>query len=335
MKARAIGVGRSIAPVLIALAACRGRADHKAPLVDAGPIDAAPIDAGPIDAGLIDAGSIDAGAIDVAEDETLATLARAPIVTLTPRRDPSGRGNAFDAILSGARVCSIHVALTAEPLFYKRPLAFARLAQAINAGRSASSRVVPKAVVRRVPAADLAALAPSLRDRMSIENDGAVAVLVAAPSTDGAWAQLAGKIIDPKDSREVTTWARWAASEAPLPGEDEGLALAYAEAVVIDYLAANVSRRSFVLAGGALVLDDNDSAFPPHPEPSSLASMLRRVKEVKRFPRGLATALAKLDRAAMAKVINGDRFEGWLLTPRMLIELDERRLAVLTLLMSR
>ncbi len=323
---------RAIAPVLIALAACRGRADHSAPLADAGPIDASVIDAA------IDARPIDAGVIEVAEDETLATLARASIATLTPRRDPSGRGDAFDATLSGARACSIHVALTADPLFYKRPLAFARLAQAINAGRSVSSSVVPKAVVRRVPAADLAALAPSLRDRMSIENDGAVAVLVAARSTDaagGAWTPLAGKIIDPKDSREVTTWARWAASAAPLPDEDEGLALAYAEAVVLDYLAANVSRRSFVLAGGALVLDDNDSAFPPHPEPSSLASMLRRVKEVKRFPRGLATALAKLDRAAMAKVINGDRFEGWLLTPRALIELDERRLAVLTLLLAR
>jgi hypothetical protein len=53
---------------------------------------------------------------------------------------------------------------------------------------------------------------------------------------------------------------------------------------------------------------------------------------VARFPRGLSEALTRFDRASAARAIAPAGIDSWLLPPRSLIELDERRASLLSLI---
>jgi hypothetical protein len=268
-------------------------------------------------------------------------LLRASVTTLVPLQGPGVRPGAFEVSLDGPegrRIARAEPAFSAAPTAYRAPLAFYRLARALG------MRVVPVAVVHAISVTDLGAALdgqqgglPILRE-LRVQNDGTVDVFLATRSSAAAgspWEAPRGTPVEVHQGREVTTWHRWASAPSPAPGEDGALLRDYVEMRILDYLAANVARRTATRSGSALVLADNGTAFPPRPDGPTLDHMLRGLRAVARFPRGLRTALAGLDRARAAAAFAGGGFETWLLSPRSLVELDERRAALLTLVEAR
>src|SRR5262249_34378561 len=171
-----------------------------------------------------------------------------------------------------------------------------------------------------------------------VQNDGTVDVLLATRSSASAgspWEGARGSPIDVVEGREAARWERWAEAAAPVPGEDGALLRDYVGMLVLDYLAANVGRRTVMRAGSALVLVDNGSAFPPRTDQATLDRMLRRLRTMARVPRRLREALVRFDRERAAATFNEGGFERWLLAPRTVVEIDERRAALLTLVEAR
>jgi hypothetical protein len=204
-------------------------------------------------------------------------------------------------------------------------------------------RVVPVTVVRAVSVSELGgALEGSggltaLR-ALRVQNDGTVDVLLAtrgSASAGSPWDAPGGALVAVDGGVEVGTWDTWASAPAQAPGEDGALLRDYVEMRVLDYLAANVGRRTARRAGHALVLADDGAVFSPHPDGPALDVLLRRLRGVARFPRGLRDALARFDRAHATAAFAEGGFETWLLPPRVLVELDERRAALLTLIEAR
>lgn len=258
------------------------------------------------------------------EDPEEASLRR-PIARLVARRGPAARPGIFDARLTGDdRPAVAEPALLSAPTAYRAPLAYYLLAKALG------MRVVPATVVRAVPLADLGAAegdAQALLGDLRVQNDGSVDVLLRR--------RVEGKAFDPRDDHETATWDRWAASASPAAGEDGALLRDYVEVRVLDYLAADQARPEVLRTGSGLALADNASAFPPRVDPPTLDRMLRRLRSFARFPRGLRDALARFDRERAQATFTAGRFEGWLLSPRAVVELDERRAALLTLIEAR
>jgi hypothetical protein len=264
-------------------------------------------------------------------------LQHAVLAQLKPQRGPGVRSGVYTAALGGTRTATAEPATTAAPIAWKAPLAFYRLARALG------MHVVPIAVVRAVALDDLAVALSAEPDAraflgdLRVQNDGMVDVLLAtpaSPSVGSPWGAR-GRPFDASADRDVAALDVWAASPAPVPGEDGALLRDYVEMLVLDYLAANVARRTAMRAGSALVLADNGSAFPPHADRPTLDRLLRRLRAVARFPRGLRDALSLFDRSKAAAVVTAGGFEAWLLAPRTVVELDERRAALLTLVEAR
>jgi hypothetical protein len=265
-------------------------------------------------------------------------LLEAPLASLSPARGPLRRGGLDVLLGEERRAATLDPAPLADPVGYRRPLAYARLARAIGA------RVVPATVLRRVSAGELAHLAEGSAELLAtvraarVLNDGTVDALLAAraPAHAGSpWEAPEGMVVHPESGAGPAAWERWARSASPLPGEDAGLLRDYVEMLVLDYLAANVSRQRVQVVGKALVLADNASAFPARIDAPTLDKMLRRLRAVERFPRGLLASLAALDRARADAVFAEGSFSERLLSPRVLIELDERRAALFTLIDAR
>jgi hypothetical protein len=273
-------------------------------------------------------------------DPDEAFLATAPIVGLSPlpaagaAPGPPPRPGTFEAVLDGGagpRRARIAIALAADPLALRAPLAVARLAIALG------MRVVPAAAVRRVGLAELSPLLdahPETRPVLAqarVQNDGTVDALLALRPGEPVTP------IDPSAGREVAACARWARSPAPAPGEDRELLRDYVEMIALDYLAADVARqRAYVTgSGSSIVLPENDGAFPPRVDGPSLDRLLRRLAAVERFPRGLQGRLQGFDRARAAAVLAGGDFEDRLLSPRALLALDERRASLITLIEAK
>ncbi|MFO0756396.1 MAG: hypothetical protein U0359_07890 [Byssovorax sp.] len=283
-------------------------------------------------------------------DPTAAWLSSACVVALAPRRIEAGRMEGpglFRATLEGPggqggppvrRAALLSIDLDAAPAAHRRPLAFARMAEALGVD------IVPRMVERHLGAGDLAALLgglplvkPKVLPHLSIQNDGTLTALLAAPFPGAAgdpWAEPALTALHPKSAALVARWESWAASPAPAQGERPRLARAVVEMLVLDYLAANGTRRALLFSPelDAVVLEDNRDAFPPNVERPLLDPLLRKLRAVARFPCGLREALARFDRARAEAVLNPGSFEGWLLSPRSLIELDERRAGLLSLI---
>ncbi len=323
---RAVTGGRALAVLVLVLAGC-GRAQG----TTGGP-------------GLTEIATPTASAVSSAKvvaalepvDPDEAYLLGAPIVQLKAQRGPGVRSGVYTASLgesSASRTATAEPATAAAPIAWKAPLAFYRLARALG------MHVVPVAVVRPFAIDDLArALGADpgagaiLRD-LRVQNDGTVDVLLASPAGTSAgspWGPR-GAPFDASADREVASLDRWAAAPSPVSGEDGALLRDYVEMLVLDYLSANVARRTAMRSGSALVLADNGSAFPPHADRPTLDRLLRRLRAVARFPRSLRDALSRFDRDRAAAVFTGGAFETWLLAPRTVVELDERRAALLTL----
>jgi hypothetical protein len=245
-------------------------------------------------------------------------------------RDPPGPRPAFVAL-----------ALDAAPYAYRRPLAFERLAHALG------MRVVPAAALRRIGAGELGALVANQPDmrayfqaHAALQNDGTVDALVSAPwrgEGQEAWQPPQSREISVVDSHEMRRWERWAASPEPMPGESTALLRDYVEMLVLDYLSGNVLRRSVTVddEGGALVLADNDTAFPLKVDPRAESRVLGHLRKAVRFPRSLRDALLRLDKNRTRALFLPRGFDTWLVPPRTLIDLDERRAGLLTLIEAR
>jgi hypothetical protein len=328
-----------VAAALLTLAACGEHGRAPAPVTTSPPVTSAPIAAPSAPAASASAPAASASAPPGDPEEQI--LREAPIVALfyPERRSLLPRGT-YQAVLGSpserARPVLLSMALSADPIAYRRPLAFYRLARGLGA------RVVPTTVLRHVPVGDLAGVMEDSAEQKAILrdarvlNDGTVDVLLMSPASPAT----SGTPFDPEQAREARTWERWATSPAAVPGEDSGLLRDYVEMLVLDYLSANDARRQAHLHAGAgeraaIVLADNASAFPPHPEPHVLDRMLRRLRGVARFPRGMRDALLRFDRERAAAAFADGGFETWLLAPRVRVELDERRAALLTLLEAR
>lgn len=284
-----------------------------------------------------------------------ATIASAPAAP----RDPAARALEEGSIVSlrkaagfgpGAGIfaatlaepagsATLMLSLDSAPTAYRRPLAYARLAAALG------MHVVPVAVERHLGVGEIAALlepqkkiAARLRGRLRVLNDGTVTALLVAPARVASWDPASAARVEARESHEVRTWERWAASPDLAVDERPRLTRDFVEMLVLDYLTANAMRTTLLLdrAGDALVLDDNREAFPQLTEQLAVDRLLQRLRPVARFPRGLRDALAAFDRERARDVLApAGSFEEWLVSPRTLIELDERRAGLLSLILAR
>jgi hypothetical protein len=281
------------------------------------------------------------------EDEAARTLGAAKVVALAKPRIAAGRlagPNVLDATVEEAtgsasrHPITLSLSLLGAPSAHRRPLAYARLAQALGA------HIVPATVERHLGAGALVALLEEkpllharLRKLLAVENDGTVTALLAAPSPSAQgdpWAVPVVNALHPSSAVLIKRWEGWAASPAPVPGETAQLTRDLVEMLALDYLAAYGTRTAVlhVPARGALIAEDNRDAFPDHVQRSLVDPLLRRLRAVARFPRGLRDALARLDRPRAEALLHPGRFEDWLVSPRSLIELDERRAGLLSLI---
>ena len=274
-------------------------------------------------------------------DPAVRALEEGSIVALAPASGLGPGAAVFTATLADpAGKATLSLSLASAPTAYRRPLAYARLAEALG------MHVAPIAVERHLGAGEIAALleaqrresAALLGGRLRVLNDGTVTALLVAPGAGSAWDLAAASRVDARGSHEVRTWERWAASPEPAGDERPRLTRDFVEMLVLDYLSANALRRTVLLdrGQGALLLDDNREAFPQSAEQLAVDRLLRRLRPVARFPRGLAAALAAFDRErARAALAPAGSFDEWLVSPRTLIELDERRAGLLSLILAR
>jgi hypothetical protein len=230
-----------------------------------------------------------------------------------------------------AREVDVHPATRSDPVAYRTPVAFYELAAALG------SRLVPRAETRAVPLATLlswlsterAGLAV-VRDQLRILNDGTVTTLLIDSVPEG-------RVIDWNSSNEVLAFRSWVEGRASVPERGRPLASAYLEAIVLDYLAGNVERRTAMMGPGdpPLYLLENATAFPDHPDHGNLDIRLDQLKKVTRFPRGFFARLYAFDKAAAESALHRGSFATWLVSARPIVLMMERRRAVLSLLEAR
>jgi len=276
-------------------------------------------------------------ALPPARSRAERALEDSAILTLEPIAGFGPNAEVFAATLAApAESATLTLSLASAPTAYRRPLAYARLAAALG------MHVVPAAVERQLGAGEITALlaphpeiAAPLVGRLRVLNDGTVTALLSA-SAPGVHGEIAAAVrVESRDSFEARTWARWAASLEPASDERPRTTRDFVETLALDYLAANVTRRTLLLDRDGLVLDDNREAFPRSVEPLAVDRLLRRLRPVARFPRGLRDALVAFDPERARQALAPGAFEGWLVSPRALIELEERRAGLLSLLEAR
>ena len=224
----------------------------------------------------------------------------------------------------------VTLATKGNPRPYRRPLAFYRLAQALGYDQ------VPITEPRRLGTGKVSQLLRShpgarqtLTGRATVTNDGTIAALLVG--------HVPGVDADLADDQRLLRWAKLAASIDPLSPADASYVGDFVRVLVLDYLAANVQRRTLVIDERARRIRavDNRTAFPGYVAPEALDIPLGRLELVVRFPRDLKTRLRGLDRGAVEQQLVRGRFEDRLLGPRQLTDFAERRATLSTLLESR
>jgi hypothetical protein len=232
---------------------------------------------------------------------------------------------------NGRREVELRPATRADPVSARPYVAFYRLAVALG------SRLVPRAETRAIPVGDLIGLLSAdprglaaVKGQLRILNDGTVMALLldAAPR---------GREVDWNSSPEVKAWRAWVEGRARIPEQGRPLGAAYVEALVLDYLAGNLDRRTVRVgaAGRALYLLDNATAFPDRPDNGALDVRLAQLRQVTRFPRGFAARLRAFDPAAAEDALHQGGFATWLVSTRPIVLMMERRRAVLSLVEAR
>lgn len=292
--------------------------------------------------------SVSAPAADPAPpvDSIAHALAHGRLVSLAPPSMAPAKRGVYEATIASPELGSpafAHVALAmnSAPRAHLRALAYAELARALG------THVVPRTVERRLTLREMATLLADSPDELSmlqrdamLQNDGAVSALVRALSieeTGSPWAPPSGREISVPSATEPLTWVSWAEADPPNLAEDKGIVRSYIEMLALDYLSGNVLRQRAWLDEDAhtLVLFDNATAFAARPDKDVQARVLRTLRAFPRFPRGLYDALVRFDREAAARVFEPGPFETWLLPPRTLVDLGERRAALVSLIEAR
>jgi hypothetical protein len=227
----------------------------------------------------------------------------------------------------------LRVATRTDPMRYRAYLAFYRLAAALG------SKVVPRTERIALALPDLLAgmrrdpvgLA-LLRDDMAILNDGTVTVLVSE-------AVPGGREVDFVNGTEAKTWRNWAEGRATVPRDRRTLVSGYVEALVLDYLAANTRRNVVTVdadaAAASIHLLENGGAFAERPDVQSLDGILAQLKRVSRFSKRLIVSLRAFDRARAEAALRGGSYVDWVVSSRPLVEMLERRGALLSLIDAR
>ncbi len=281
-RRRALAVAAAIVGAGIG---CAAPAADRCPQADAGPtIVAAPT----VAAATVAAPTI--AAATAPRDPAARALEEGSIVALAPAAGVGSGAAVFTATLADpAGTATLSLSLASAPTAYRRPLAYARLAEALG------MHVAPLAAERHLGAGEIAALLEAQREesaallggRLRVLNDGTVTALLVAPAGP-SWDLAAAARVDARGSREVRTWERWAASPEPASDERPRLTRDFVEMLVLDYLAANALRRTVLLdrGQGALLLDDNREAFPQATEQLAVDRLLQRLRPVARFPAG-------------------------------------------------
>jgi hypothetical protein len=225
---------------------------------------------------------------------------------------------------------NVRLASRDSPRPIERALAAARVAQALGLDRvtAVEGLLVPVATL-----GSLLAEQPNERDplhqQLMIGNDGAVRALVERP--------CGGRPLDVGSHPLVGQWAKLAAQRAPLTETERRAIETYLQMVVLDFLTANLGRRSLYYDEPAAVgcLEDHRAAFPGYVVPKAMDLLLDRLRPIRHFPKGLARALDELDRAAAESLLRAGPFASWLVTPRDVTDLLERRATLRTLLYAR
>jgi hypothetical protein len=241
----------------------------------------------------------------------------------------------FHATTSGAfdGEVEIRVATRSDPMRYRPHLAFYRFAAALG------SRLVPRTESHAVALPELlTALRRDpvglqlLREDMAVLNDGTVTVLVTE-------AVPGGREVDILNGPEVKTWRTWADGRQPVPRDRRALVSGYLETLVLDYLTANTSRNVVTVdadaAAASIHLVDNGGAFAARPDPGVLDVILAELRRATRFSKRLILRLRALDRPTAEAALHGGAFPNWLVASRPLVEMLERRGAILSLVDAR
>ncbi len=233
-------------------------------------------------------------------------------------------------------------ALIDAPNTYKRTLAYYELAKALQIAS------VPVSVKRAVNAGELVSLLETMPDsgvlgwppkeQLAILNDGSVDVLLSSPGPqDDPFRLPAGSVVVVAGGAGTASLQRWAAAEMPLPDEQTPLLRSYIEMLALDFLAANVVRKTAQndSLSGRLLLIDNGDAFPDTAEPEALSPLLSSLSACARFPRTLRDNLKRLTPERVRALFLSGPFENWLISPRNAVLLSERRNSLLSLIEAK
>jgi hypothetical protein len=221
--------------------------------------------------------------------------------------------------------------MRADPILYKPRLAFYRVAAALG------STLVPRADVYQIRLGQVLHAVTHdphgttlLRTGVTVNNDGTVTILVSEPI-------IGGHVVDITTGAEVSSWRAWAEGREPVPPDRQKLVLAYVEALVLDFVTANVGRRAVTVDATktTLFLSDNGGAFNERADPRGLDVILAQLKRVHRFPKRLIDGLRAFDRDQADRALRSGPFTNWLVATRPLSEMMERRRAIVSLVDAR
>jgi len=212
----------------------------------------------------------------------------------------------------------------------RRPLGYYRIAQALglHSVLQAESRLLGVGELAELLRAEPVTL-ESVRQKAIVSNDGRVRAL---------WQeQCSGRELLATEAPEIQQWAKLGASHDPIDAATSALVRGYVEMVVLDFLTGNVARRSLWLDAQArsVCLGGEQGAFPGFLAPKTVDFLFEPVRPLVRFPRGLDEALRRLDRAQAQALLQNGGFEQWLVGPRDITDLLERKATLQTLLEAR
>ncbi len=229
----------------------------------------------------------------------------------------------------GERPALLLLATREDPQKFRPPVALFRLARWLGL------RVVPPTEARDLSLRDLLDGAADEATRRQIAREAAVQAsgLVSAAAID---APAGTKTRQTRWSNEEQLWARLAESEGPLPPEQQALAEDWASLQALDYLSANILRRTVEQADdGRLWLVRNEGAFLVHPEQYAVDQILGRLKRIRRYPAGFVDRLDQLDDARVDELLRPGPYERWLVHQRARREVAIRARALASWLRAR
>lgn len=247
---------------------------------------------------------------------------------------PASRG----AAAVERRPATIALALISAPSAHRRPLAFARLAHALGA------HVVPSTIERHLGAGEVVALLEGqpvllgkLRGKLAVENDGTLVALLSAPrpaSEGEAWDTAAVTALHPTSALLVKRWEGWAGAPVAAPGERARLVDATRAGDAGARLSGGArdaaGRCSTWPSGRRWAPSGQPEAFPDHVQRALVDAAATAAGGGALSPGCAERARALRLRARRQVVLHPGGFEDWLVSPRSLVELDERRAGLLS-----